>query len=284
MRELIYLSEAKLGQFSSSRLRRQVDQFDTEGELTTPVGKVKFGRKSGQKSIDPTAYLEKVLVELEGSDRAPKWYEDETVHTGQWVHFEAKLSFWVMPEEGFRSAVIFTMDPWEHSIRGDIQILLHGSSSHLIEGRRNTPLADRAAVAEIDLDGKMEYGPKKYYGGGGSSSGGGGGFWRDTSEYKAFDAEKRATLHTTAGLLGTTEEGESNIDWPLPDRLDPLAETIRYFHGELIGMSSRLNAIWMAGYARVTAIVPPQQEPKPAYSKLVVASPLYVEYITQPTN
>lgn len=88
MRELVYLSEAKLSQFLPekppwwSRLGR-----NAKLEVSAPVGKA--GLDIGEPATKPTeARLAAVIAEIE---KSAKWFDDPVVRPGEWVHFELSI-------------------------------------------------------------------------------------------------------------------------------------------------------------------------------------------------
>lgn len=238
MRELVYLSEAKLLQFAGTRKQRG---RNLEGELKTPLGGFKIGRAAdGAQASVPN--LDAVIAELEASPRAPKWFEDDSVQPGQWVHFESKLNYSVMPEESFSSAVLFLNSP-----AGE-RLLLHGSSTHLV--------GQRPRATKVDLDGEDVQQGSSY-----ASAGG----W----VHHAYSDEQRANLRGGARVLGA-ETDES---------LDPYEEAVHLILAKL-GRWSPATSAWMAGYARVTGALPAAG----THSRMVVATPLYVEYVDPPQD
>jgi len=263
MRELVYLSEGKLRQFTSRRLRRKLRDGDVEGEIKTPIGGLRIGHKPSGGRLDAFDFLERVIAELERSDRAPKWFEDDSVEPGQWVHFEARLRYWIMPEAHFSSAVIFkdSYSPWD----GDL--FLHGSASNLLG---NIP-----SPTEIDLDGRqIEVGTSPEP--------------PSTSlyAYKAHAHAEKARIRQGAKQLADGSATEDQHTDRHISRADPVASTILQALRELQGDET---AAWMAGIARVTGVFDVSSRERWSYStsgrrKVLAASPLYVEYITPPGN
>jgi hypothetical protein len=109
MRELIYLSEAKLGQFRPERGRRfRVREIGVPG--------------IGQVGVDPPAdsHLDDVVDHLAGIAR---WYTEDDLATGDWVQFETSLGYTI-----FESLLLFAEPPC------DRRLVLHGSAVHLLGG------------------------------------------------------------------------------------------------------------------------------------------------------
>ena len=142
MRELIYLSDRKLQQFVAGKPRRWWSRTGAEAELDVPfVGKAKVSKPEGDHSRSPS--LDRVIRSLEESERAARWFEDEDLSAGQWIHFESRMNFTFM--KGLE-AVVFFVDykPDEQPNQWhDERLLLHGSAAHLLEGEPVTKSFDR---------------------------------------------------------------------------------------------------------------------------------------------
>ena len=109
MRELIYLSEAKLRAFRPERGRRfRVREIGVPG--IGPVG------------VDPPAdsHRDDVVDLLAGIAR---WYTEDGLATGDWVQFETSLGYTI-----FEPLLLFAEPP------GDRRLVLHGSPRHLLGG------------------------------------------------------------------------------------------------------------------------------------------------------
>lgn len=126
MRELIYVSQAKLRQLMPDLPGRSGRLRDMEGEVKTPLG----GFKVGKAVRETGPGLARVVAALEASPRAPKWFADPEVRPGNWVHFEAPLSYAVT------GSVTFFLDSAASSAAyptgGRLRLLLHGSQEHLV--------------------------------------------------------------------------------------------------------------------------------------------------------
>lgn len=126
MRELVYLSQRKLQMFVSGDSKRWLSRVRLDGNLGIPgLGNIKVARES---SPDDPPILDRVIANLERSERASQWYEDDGVYPGQWISFEAPLNYRVMNEKRFRGMLVFIDLPDRSSSR----LLLHGSSSNLL--------------------------------------------------------------------------------------------------------------------------------------------------------
>jgi uncharacterized protein DUF7019 len=235
MRELVYVSEAKLQQLvpelpaGAGRLR------DVEAELKLPLGSFKVG-KSAQESMPGLATA---VSTLEASSRAPVWFAAPQVRPGMWVHFEAPLSYSTIS----RGVAFLDVDKpsREYPSGGALRLFLHGSSFHLI-------------------------GPR--------------GVVVDPSELRI---SRSAWYQFFRGLEEASRLGDESEH--LADAGDPAESTSRYVRGverqvqrltQLL--QPELTAAWMAGYARVTAVVPTPS------GAVLAASPLYVEHVDPPDN
>jgi hypothetical protein len=135
VRELVYLSERKLRQFQDERPKRWFRRVKEIGfKAPFGVGEAKVALADESASAAPN--LDRVLRELDKSDRAPKWFEDETVSTGDWVTFEARLNYLVWPDKG--ALVLFVQPPDQEPT--PVRMLMQGSSVHVLECSQTTPI------------------------------------------------------------------------------------------------------------------------------------------------
>jgi len=246
MRELVYLSERKLRQFQrqrSPRLWHRVEEVGAKAPLN--LGEISLGLSEPAKQHPDLA---RVLRYIDNSDRPPRWFAEEGVRPGDWVQFEARLNYKIVTARRSptpSSGLLFWEPPLPHT-NSPPRLLLHGSPEHLmdVDGFQQ-PSTMTIGLALSHPAGLVEF----------------------------FDS-----LHG---------ESFSQTLWYLLDDLDERIPP------EL--------ASWMAGYARVTAnimvadtpeyelqppphISPSRQQPPPGHRRfrVVVASPLYVEYATAP--
>ena len=122
---------------------------------------------------------------------------------------------------------------------GVVRLMLHGSRIHLT-GSTSVEAIPMRAVGRSHFHLMM----------------------RDLDRYLTAEEEKFDTSTIPA-----------NEDESLPYRLNRVITTLDR------SMQLELTAAWMAGYARVTAVVPSTPD-----VNLVVATPLYVEYIVEPKS
>jgi hypothetical protein len=121
MRELIYLSDRKLSQFRQERRHGfRVREIGVPGV--------------GQVGVEPNAdsHLDDVIDYLSGTAR---WYQDEGLAFGDWIQFEATLSYTVFAGEDFQPALFFV------EAEGPGRLILHGSPQHLV-GSTSPPVTE----------------------------------------------------------------------------------------------------------------------------------------------
>lgn len=246
MRELLYLSHRKLRQFDleTSRWRRLGARFT--GEIKLPgFGGVTVGNNSdGTKSDEPE--LEAVIAALDNSDRAARWFTED-VGPGQWVQFEAPMSYALTDGGGVIFLDLDEAAPG-YPTGGEVRLLLHGSRRHVV---RDEPAVQVVTDRQIDT-------------------------------LTGFSAGNSHRLLSRLLLDLTT------ADEPLGQSASMAVARVEH---KMPGVYTRLfqeldrqldlphTAAWMAGYARITAVPPPVNG-----KKVVVATPLYVEYVSPPTD
>lgn len=238
MRELIYLSEHKLQQFMTNKSPSWRGRVRVEGDIKIPgIGGVKVGPADPAQDKHTGSDLEKVIKSLESSGRAAGWFADEESQPGQWVYFEAPLSYMVIG-----GSVIFLdlgKPTDSYPTGGVVRLMLHGSRIHL---------TGSTSVQEIPM---RAIGRSRFYA-----------MMRDLDRYLTAEEEELDASTTPA------TEGES-LSYKLYRIITILDRSMELDH----------TAAWMAGYARITAILPST----PGIG-LVIATPLYVEYIAEPNR
>lgn len=209
------------------------------GRLRDMEGELKTplgGFKVGKPAQKSQPSLAAAIRMLDGSSRASAWFAEARVRQGNWVHFEAPLSHRVAGD-----SVIFLDDNEatdEYPTGGRLRLLLHGSRRHLI-GEPPMNLDD-------DIPNLLP-----------SSS------WVTFAEYllrtvEKFDHKGRNSVDDTTWRPWGSDDVEHGVD-------------------VLTGiMQPRYTATWMAGRARVTAIIPTDS------GTVLAATPLYVEYVDSP--
>jgi hypothetical protein len=236
VRELVYLSEAKLRQFQDDRRGwfSRVKEAGFKGPFG--IGEAKIALSEGDTDRRPS--LSRVLRNLEKSGRAPRWFEEDDITPGEWVSFEARLCFEVFQPRGGQSAglVIFVQPQDDEGVPR--RLLLHGASQHVIS--INSP---RSGV-EITHEQAM-----------------------------SLPVIRLLVIRAQRAL----DELDGRTEREFPDHYGPNERSIVTLDSR-IAHNADQNAARMAGIARVSGII--TFGPK----RLVVASPLYVEYASKPTE
>jgi hypothetical protein len=218
MRELIYLSNAKLRQFRRERPGkwRRVREVGAKAPFVEVTVSLSDEATVGVPDLGPVLrYLDT------DSAQPPRWYMENGLEPGQWIQFEALMNYDILtdaPGQPDSGMLVF----WDVSLTGEpdlVRLMLHGSPGHLVD-------------AEVNEQPNNRFGKSTAY----------------------------HFLHALNHLLSSTEAP----DQPPAFRLAKLLSTLDQVPPE--------TASWVAGYARVTAI----QNGEPP--RVVVASPLYVEY------
>lgn len=253
MRELVYLSEAKLAQF----LPGPRGGWHVKGSVTTPVGSV---------DVDPVRAPDAELARrlervIEQVARDARWYTDEGLRPGQGVQFEAPLNYGVLDERYFDQMVVF-LDSGRpapnYAAGGAVRLLLHGSGRHLAGAPRSVQLADQ--VQEV-----RRYG---WSGGGGQS-----GFGPSQSPGGYLGLAQNVEM--LVATMNHAEQTPKPQGTPRSARPDLAAATRRLIEALETRMYPE-TAAWMTGYARVTVAL------RDGDTHYVVASPLNVEHTDSP--
>ena len=237
----MYLSTRKLRQLDVGRRRSFIAQL--KATIKAPLGLGELTVESGKLQND-LPKLDSIIAGLDRSDRAPVWFT-EAVSPGQWVQFEAPMGYTTISK-----AVVFldVDEPAEgYPSGGEVRLLLHGSSEHLLEGS-----SPRTSVDELSTEASMrssidaeayasvfnhffdliEYGSRQ--------------------DINGFESNGMMSFKNRIGVAG--------LDHVLPT----LTSHLRLPH----------TAAWVAGFARVTAVV--------GQGATLFATPLYVEHVSPP--
>nr|WP_281400894.1 SAVMC3_10250 family protein [Amycolatopsis umgeniensis] len=241
---MIYVSEAKLQQLLPYLSGWAGKVFrDMDAEVKTPLGGVKIGKSAKP----PKPSLAAAISTLESSSRAPKWFADPAVRPGQWVHFEAPLSYGVTRD----GASVFFIDPNESSddypTGGSLRLLLHGTANHLL-GSPDKHLYEVKSNSRWSVDTLF-------------------GLVHEQRE-TGHQLDDRAAFDTG----GPTENHRSNRD------------ELRAVTSLANSLATDYTAAWMAGYARITAVFPGRRPDDDRTATVLAATPLYVEYIDPPAD
>ncbi|MEU8691555.1 SAVMC3_10250 family protein [Streptomyces sp. NPDC048665] len=287
MRELVYLSTNKLGQFVP---QLQAAWPSTRLRVTAPF--VEAEVQSAPEASDPQIkHLSRTVNHIK---RNAKWFTDPDVFPGQWIAFAAPFNYVIFPG----NTLLFVDLPIrteEYSTGGAIRLLLHGSAKNLAAGLQPaqvTELDDRSDSDSVDIAVRTWRG--------GTSS--------DASRHEPSSGPGYVQIvdaNTMNLLRARMGEGERETERELEGG-DRLHARLRYDGSDdlhvtaaqpfdLIGATRLLindldrqvladTAAWMSGYARVTACRIVTSDPLTGPRGCVVASPLYVERVPDPSS
>ncbi|MFI7114556.1 SAVMC3_10250 family protein [Nonomuraea sp. NPDC050227] len=265
MRELVYVSERKLRQFSPRRSAsgwwERITGLAIKGPFGLGEASVSLANGTSVRHLN----LAQVIRYIERAHRPLASYLDEALEPGQWIKFEARLSYkfrrW---EDGYGQsrAMLFFWEPTPHDSPTVTRLLLHGSPAHLVGA---------ADVPETSFS--FSHGPAFAE-------------WLATIAEKENETIRKRINNKTVNLPPFIEPAKyagqtlRDLDLGLPIQRTP---------GEILQHELKRNepterfvdtlasqmAGWMAGYAQVTAVL--HLDSKFDTSQLVVASPLFVE-------
>ncbi|UKD59044.1 hypothetical protein L3Q65_20725 [Amycolatopsis sp. FU40] len=128
MRELVYVSEATLSRFPLPQgLRRRVTGFG--GKIPGVESRADLSAATGHLGLD------RALRDFEASGRHARYYSEDGLAPGQWVPFEARLNYRVVPggSHGEQSAALVFREPANADAP---RLLLHSSPEHLVGARK----------------------------------------------------------------------------------------------------------------------------------------------------
>jgi hypothetical protein len=260
MRELVYLSSRKLMEFHSTRSRGSLFKRVAGIGIKAPLGlgEVNVSLTGDASSADPD--LAKVVKYIDRS-ASPKSYLEEDLKSGDWVKFEAWLSYKFRRWDGQneqREILLF----WEpQPSTADTRLLLHGSPNHLIGLR---------AVPETDFSFSYGQGFAEWliWVSEGISRGDERAFSAATDASPYLDLPKYAGQVLRDLDRGLPVQRAGNSSHELQLRKSEASE-------RFIDQVAAKMASYMGGYARVTAVF--DLNSKFDKGRLVVASPLFVE-------
>jgi hypothetical protein len=247
MQELIYLSSTKLDRFFGQRPRRRSMKSlgGSAGPVLSPLG-----LSVAWSDDDERAKLENKLREVRNElDPISPWFADPDVQAGTWAHFEGNFGYSIL-DTGKSSLFLMTQTP--STLLGGTALLLHGSP-------RNLLLRDPNTVHIGELDSYIAY--------------------------LVRIANELAELEDDSDQSGKADRLESVA----PD--DPTGRAAVELYERTAKRHDGVD--YVQGLAKVSTIItgkkifirPVNSEPDdPSFlSRLVVASPLYIESASQPT-
>ncbi|MFI6675251.1 SAVMC3_10250 family protein [Kribbella sp. NPDC050470] len=151
MRELLFLSHAKLAQFH----KRPGRLGGLSGGIGITAGVDALPTVEASASYDPAKERQAQIVDL---DRAVevvrktwpvRWWAETDITPGEWVQFENRLNFGVIAGRDGTSAAGKTAALFwgneEHGVRTSPRLLLHGSVRHLVPSNEDASVSTYAA-------------------------------------------------------------------------------------------------------------------------------------------
>jgi hypothetical protein len=175
-------------------------------------------------------------------EQTAKWYDADDVQAGDWIFFEERINYWVI-QVSRGSAVVLFLNLAQDEI-GRARLLLHGSPEHLTSGVK---AQDRLRSESDSL----------------SPS--------DGSRFRDMLPVLRKVVRSLGSVSKKHEPyGARNLSWDMQDVVFALDKS-----------NTPATAMWLAGYARVTARIEASSA-KGTKATLVAASPLYLELLMPP--
>lgn len=230
---------------------RKLRQFDLgrRGWRMNVTGEVRVPGVGGVSMTKDSAGpavpdLDQVVAALEESDRASRWFTEE-VKPGEWVRFEAPMAYTITNRGG---VLFLDLDrrTGAYPTGGSIRLMLHGSSRHLVGGGPPS-----RQITDRDIDERM-------------------GFSAGNPHHLL--GELMMDLRSADDPAGQSATmAIKRVEHKLPNRY---SDVLNILTDELALPGT---AAWLAGLARISAVPPSVGD-----HRIVVASPLYVEYVSAP--
>jgi hypothetical protein len=154
MRELVYVSTAKLSQFRPDKPDGKLASRVRRLAAKAPLGFGELEVEVGDSSEDRGANLSDVVRHLE-NNRKISWFAESDLSPGGWVQFETRLNFDDSLDD-FASArdsgMVLFWNTLEVAESQGCRLILHGSSRHLTT---DLPAAN-LAPDEVDTGGSAD--------------------------------------------------------------------------------------------------------------------------------
>jgi hypothetical protein len=133
MREYLYVSSGKLDRFGSPRLR-SVKSFSASAAVQPASASLSV-------TADDRDNWQKTQVKLRQAVRAigssVRWYQDDSVRSGDWVRFRGDFGYSILDSRLFR---LFLMTQTPTMMQGGVAVLLFGSPGNALLGVPPVPV------------------------------------------------------------------------------------------------------------------------------------------------
>ena len=264
MRELVYVSTAKLRQFQSGKPTGQLANRLRRLTAKAPLGFGELEVEVGDKPADQVAALSEVVRHLD-NNRKIYWFADPSLQPGSWIQFETQLNFdghfdTTTPILG--GPVVFWNTVRDVDEQGS-RLILHGSSKHMI--------------SEVQPANVVHHVP--------------------------YSGPSFLEWLSDMNLQSSVRENVGKDPWAPSGPDEEMDQDFRNLLWTLDGRRPATTASWMAGYARVTTYIPEwphwrtvlsqaeadsgelyRQHIRSLRRPIVVASPLFVQRIDGPSS
>lgn len=262
MRELVYLSDAKLKQFLPA-LRSLWPR--PKFSVKAPFGAVEVDLTPSEQK----ARLQQLDQVVDHIGRTARWFTDPALEPGQWAFFESPLSYLKVGHYFLPDLVLFAAPNRALSCDPSgarVHLLLHGSSRHLLGGTSSqlyTPANSAALDFLAHISNLLDV--------------------LDVNSFSLPPAEdgqipsrrrRRAAKRVQDEAAQREDRSFADVSYNRTAARD-LLQAIEVKMGTD-------TAAWMSGYARISANLAEQVPAGRNPVRYLVASPLYVERTTPP--
>ncbi|MEV4009604.1 SAVMC3_10250 family protein [Nonomuraea angiospora] len=254
MREIVYLSEPKLAAFiEESRKPAWWRRMNIDVELSLPMfGKIAASSPGASAGVrHPT--LDEVIGRIDNDGLAPTWLEPDSIEVGDWFYFECRLSWTII---GSHVPTVLFVHHGRHSDSAKgITLLMHGSAGHLHSQPRTSPSRRHPRARFLQKPQPSE--PRQT------------GKWsqllgqlayiltdHQTPRWDAYIGSDFPPAYEVTNFLTELERNDSSLLW--------------------------LGEAYTSGYAKLTVNHDQLRVRGFPSTRVLVATPLYVEYETRP--
>ncbi|SDJ26630.1 SAVMC3_10250 family protein [Nonomuraea jiangxiensis] len=254
MPELIYLSAAKLRNFQPRGPKPWWKRLWSARGITIKAPFVELATEAqGAVPERRLPLIDEVIADLTRSGRKPRPVTEPGLTAGQWIEFRTRFNVVVPRDEIFHSAVFFLQTADNVPDNGpSTRLLLHGSTHNMNTGVPD----DESGLPRLASSANL-------------------------FERIAADVAGGARVQTVAKDMNQLEGSSTGADgvagFGLAHRAhDWFTAVVLEIVRGLERQVSPATAVWMSGYARITAVCghgPGQAQ------RLLLASPLSVEYV-----